>query len=198
MFCFIINTIGELHQKLIDDIAAFYPGSDIIVIGDGVRVFYDNCRVLNFPQRLKFPDSGGQWTQRYFNIYLQYSAAPYMIKLDPDCSVVDTYKPATEAFGAFGHFHYISIGSRKYAFGGGRFGIDRASASIIAKSEFLMDAVYKGNPTFNNLQDIMLTDVMHRLNIRVYQAPNFLNAIKHKDRGAETLALKPGKMNILL
>lgn len=187
-FCFIINIYKEDVEQikhLIKQIKTFYPICDIILIYDGVdKITIDGCIEIS-GDRLKYPYQDGRWTQRYLKEYLSRSDAEYLIKLDPDCSVIKEYIIPMDYIGVFGYVNLIGLGKWNYILQGGRYGIDRGSVKLIVESEKLLSNFEK----YKNIQDLMMTDVLHQLNIKSTICKDFMDAFLHKKRGSEECRL---------
>lgn len=194
-FCFIINVYKEDSEKIkniVNCIKSKYTVYDIILICDGVDTF-DNieCEQLKF-EREKYPYNDGRWTHRYLKTFLEKSNKNYLIKLDPDCDVVKKFNIINDVEGVFGYINLMGIGKWKFVLQGGRYGIDRKSVEKIVNSELLLSDFSK----YKNIQDLMMTDVLHQLNIPYKIDTVFMDSFLHKKRGSEECkihSLKPSK-----
>lgn len=198
MFCFLINIYKEDVEQiknLVKQIKSFYPNNDIVLVYDGVdKICIDGC-VEIMGERLKYPYHDGRWTQRYLKEYLNTSKSEYLIKLDPDCSVVKQYTIPKNYIGVFGYVNLIGLGEWNYILQGGRYGIDRTSVESIVASNKLFSNFEK----YKNIQDLMMTDVLHQLNIKSTICKDFMDSFLHKKRGSEECRLyklQPSKFSL--
>ncbi len=198
MFCFLINVHNEPSEtilKIVSDIKKTYIEYDIVIIYDGVKKIGIENVIEIEGDRLKYPYNDGRWTQRYLSEFINKSNAQYLIKLDPDCDVMNEYILPKEYKGVFGYLNLLGMGPRNYMLQGGRYGIHRDSVKKVIESELLLSDFKK----YNNIQDLMMTDVLHKLNVEYSICKDLMDSILHKKRGSEECrlyTLKPSKYSL--
>lgn len=149
-------------QVTLDQLNDVYPGSDILLIEDGLRFPpFKGCQQLKEPERLKIAKYGGAWTHRYLERYLSLSQAPYLIKLDPDTKV---NKAATDL--PQGLAIFCSVGKLKTRTGeidllphGGALGFTRMAAEWIVSHRIFLAQELRGSPRYFDQQDAMFRDL---------------------------------------
>lgn len=195
--CFIINVYKESRdqiQSLVSDLKKFYETKNIILVYDGIDPHaIDSCNEIKY-ERLKYPYNRGRWTQRYLEFFLNKSDSNYLIKLDPDCSISKKYEFPKKYTGIFGYINLVVMGKWDYILQGGRYGIDRDSVKKIVDSKFLLNNL----KDYNNVQDLIMTEALHRLNIKGTICKDFMDSFLHKKRGSEECRLyklQPSKLS---
>lgn len=179
--CFVLHVWSAADQKLarstIAEINSFYPDSPLFVIGDGVEPNALGVFIPVIGERLKTPEFGGEWTQRYLDLFLEHTACQVLIRLDPDTKLLRrfNYFPSAAVFGC-----KTEWGTTR----GGCVGFSRQGAAAIASSGYLRDDKYRNNRQFLysryslyrkpyekidgnpiTLQDRIVADVVDRLNL---------------------------------
>lgn len=154
---FVINRWDEGLEdvvKLVNDIHRVYPASN-------VSILYDGSSSLRIPgveniecSKLKSPSNGGAWTDRYLSYFLTHCTEDYLIKLDPDSTVIKEMKdfPTEDCI-------FCRLSSRKVPHGGA-LGFTRGVVDRIVKGGWMLNPRFINNFRYNNYNDLMMRDVL--------------------------------------
>lgn len=163
----------------------FFPKARIAIVGDGptgddgfIAACFDRGATVVTPGvRLKVPERGGAWTERWLR-HGTSLGTDVIVKLDPDTGVFAHAEfPDVEVFGALMHGPLRPHGSLV--------GIRRDVAKKVLKSGMLADAEYvthadrylyrrPPDPQWRSCQDLIFGDVLDRLGIATTAYPGIV------------------------
>lgn len=175
---FVLNTHGDdaLALKRVIALREHFPKAKVLIIADGLPLtdrFVVEClthraQVIANTERLKVPEKGGAWTERWIRLGMSLGTET-IVKLDPDTGVFGTAEfPDAPVFGFLMYAPERPHGSLV--------GLSRPTAKAILRSGYLTDPVYvtekekylyrrPGDTEWRSCQDLILGDVLRRLGI---------------------------------
>lgn len=177
MICFLFHVHKEPREqvsKLVDKLFELYTSCDIRIIYDGVPSF-DIERVGNWSTlKLKVPEYGGQWTQRFLYHYLTTSNAKWLIKIDPDTVPLKPIEdlPTTRSIFARTYKTVTPKGILHTPHGGAQ-GYTRDMAHYFTFNKLMVDGKFANNSKYNCIQDLMLRDVIHQYKLELIRRTDF-------------------------
>ena len=196
-FAFVITTYNDQHlvPRLLQQINKHCPGIQVIVIGDGVKLEESLKQGTTWfeCERAKGQGQKGLWTQRFLEIFLKYSTATHLIKLDPDSCI---WRPFTLPEGNYDLCGNIKHKRYKHPYiRGGCVVNTRLAAQKIVDSQILLEDKYeeynysrykihrwdheKQSDELIALQDWIMGDVIYRLQL-VLQEWNEIFIVRKK------------------
>lgn len=174
-----------LAERLIRQLRQWHPNADILAIADGVTpdgfAAYCTLNTVTYVpgDRLKPRTHGGQWTQRYLELFLARSDATTLIKLDPDSFVYRAIANVPDSASAdlFGTLRVNHLGQTQVR--GGCVGYQRAAAQRLMASKLLLEDKYRDATRYSyrrkpedpllTLQDAIVADVAQRLELKLFE-----------------------------
>jgi hypothetical protein len=188
-FAFVFSFFDDetLAKRLIRQLRQFYPNTDILCQADGVNPpdfsEYAQINTVTYVEggRLKPRTFGGQWTQRYLNLFLQQSTADVLIKVDPDSYIHRAFTDLPESLQAdlFGNLKTNHLGQVQVR--GGCVGYQRAAVQKLVESNLLLEAKYRDATRYSyrrkpddpllSLQDAIMADVAQQLQLQLHPWP---------------------------
>lgn len=152
--CFLFHVYNEIEPAKIiaNSLRSFYSNNDIICIFDGLKdsQLKTDLEALGVKviegSRLKPQKNGAEWITRFFQVFLQNSNAPSLIKIDVDSLVLrrfNSYPAAkTSMAGSFYDFDDLRV------LDGGCYWIARPTVNQILASRLLEDSRFTNLKTF--------------------------------------------------
>lgn len=178
MICFAIHAFNEPPERVIKTVAALrwaYPGCQVIFIEDGGRHYMIAGVPSITGERLKTPENGGRWTNRYLSLFLAQSTFDILIKVDPDTEVI---KPASNF--PKGNVIFSSVYTHNLGHGrtwrvphGGALGFTRDAAREILSMRTMLNPRFINNPRYGQWNDVMLADVIEWRNMNLLERQDF-------------------------
>ncbi len=186
--CFIVNVYDEdtaQIEGLVTSLRNEYPLADIIVAIDTMErklSFLDtSIKVRNFPH-IKTPEFGGEWTHRYLTLFLRESNKKYLIKLDPDTTIIGAIETPLPSDESAIFCRVLKLALHPYNFiCGGALGFTRKMAAKIVSSTFMVNSRWKNNLRCGNYHDTMLSIVANDNNLLIINRDDFLGGDKREN-----------------
>lgn len=157
----------ELVKKQVDKIHELYPTSDVILFYDGViEMPIKNVTHVVSPCHLKTSASAGLWANEWMRAYLSHSKKPYMLKIDPDTTLIKplSYYPVGDV--VFGSTRTIKIGRDViFRIHGGGCGYSRSLVNRMVAEKMWESPEFINNVRFLDQEDVMLAYLIQRYSI---------------------------------
>ena len=123
-----------------------------------------------------------EWTHRYLTLFLRESNKKYLIKLDPDTTIIGAIETPLPSDESAIFCRVLKLALHPYNFiCGGALGFTRKMAAKIVSSTFMVNSRWKNILRCGNYHDTMLSIVANDNNLLIINRDDFLGGDKREN-----------------